>query len=332
MECSIYDIDLNRIAVISTWVSLYWEETYNASGTFQLEVQQASVAPDLLLPDRYCKLSESNTMMIIKAVQVINSKIIASGYPITQILDDRVSTKVISNQNAEIAMRSVVAEMSSWPNLELGELSNIDDVFSAQKSDASVLEYCQIIGQATDIGFRIRHASKAKKLLFECYKPEENKNAKYSTMYGNLTGLEYSKSTASLKNVAIVAGGGEGKSRITVEAGKTELHGADRREMYVDARNLQQEEGESYEEYLQRLIRSGEEKLVGQISIENFKFEIDPQDVQVGDIVTCIIPELNVKLKARVVGITRTSQQNTETVEASIGNPIIIRRDSTWRL
>ena len=132
--------------------------------------------------------------------------------------------------------------------------------------------------------------------------------------------------------MAIVAGGGEGESRITVEAGKTELHGADRREMYVDARNLQQEEGESYEEYLQRLIRSGEEKLVGQISIENFKFEIDPQDVQVGDIVTCIIPELNVKLKARVVGITRTSQQNTETVEASIGNPIIIRRDLTWRL
>ena len=59
MECSIYDINLNRIGVLSTWISMVWEESYNADGSFQIEVQQTTEAADLLKVDRYVGILES---------------------------------------------------------------------------------------------------------------------------------------------------------------------------------------------------------------------------------------------------------------------------------
>lgn len=326
MECNIYDLELNRIGVLSTWVSMVWEERYNTDGSFQIEVQQTEEAAKLLKEDRYAGIKESSTLMIIKAVRISDGKIIASGYPALWVLSDRVSTAVVSNENVESALRSLVSAMDPWPRLELGESAGLTDVFTAEKSDASLLEYCQVIAQAVDIGVRLRHDKKSKKLLFECYKPYVNANARYSTAYGNMGNLEYSSSTASLKNVAIVAGAGEGDARITVQAGATSTTGAERREMYVDARNEQPKDGESDEYYRARLVRYGEEKLVGQVRIENFSFVLDDERASLGDIVTCNVPEIGVKLQVRITGIRRTSQNNGTSVEASVGTPIILRR------
>lgn len=326
MECNIYDIDLNRVGVLNTWVSMVWEESYNADGSFQIEVQQTESVTKLLQVDRYAGIKESNTLMVIKAVQISDGKIIASGYPALWVLTDRVSTAVVSNTNAESALRGLVSSMNPWPRLELGESAGLTDVFAAQKSDASLLEYCQVVAQAVDMGVRLRHDRKQKKLLFECYKPAVNANVRFSTAYGNMGDLEYSSSTASLKNVAIVAGAGEGDARVTVEAGATSTTGAERREMYVDARNEQPEEGEFDENYRARLVRYGEEKLVGQVRIENFSFVLDDDRAKLGDIVTCNSPEIGVKLQVRITGIRRTSQNNGTTVEASVGTPIILRR------
>lgn len=326
MECNIYDIDLNRVGVLNTWVSMVWEESYNSDGSFQIEVQQTESVTKLLQVDRYAGIKESNTLMVIKAVQISDGKIIASGYPALWVLTDRVSTAVVSNTNAESALRGLVSEMNPWPHIELGESAGLTDVFTAQKSDASLLEYCRVIAQAVDMGVRLRHDPKQKKLLFECYKPSVNANVRFSTAYGNMGDLEYSSSTASLKNVAIVAGAGEGDARVTVEAGATLATGADRREMYVDARNEQPEEGESGTDYKARLVRYGEEKLVGQVKIENFSFTIDDERAKLGDIVTCNSPEIGVKLQVRITGIRRTTQNNGTTVEASVGTPIILRR------
>lgn len=326
MECSIYDINLNRIGVLSTWISMIWEESYNSDGSFQIEVQQTIEVSNLLKVDRYVGIAESNTLMIIKAVQIENGKIIASGFPVISVLSDRVSTKVVSNENAETALRNLISSADHWPRLELGSIAGITDKFTAEKSDASLLEYCQVIAQSVDMGIRFRHDKKGKKLLFECYKPPINQNAKYSTSYGNMGNIKYSVSTANLKNVAVVAGAGEGSSRVTVMAGRTDLTGSDRREMYVDARGEQPEEGESDESYRARLVRYGEEKLVGQSKIENFSFDLDDNKLSLGDIITCNASEIGVKLNVRVTGIRLTSQNNGTKVEASVGTPIILRR------
>ena len=326
MECNVYDLNLARVGVISTWVSMVWEEQYNSVGSFQIEVQQTNDAARLLKPDMYVGIKESDTLMIIKSVQISDGKIIAAGYPVVYILSDRVSTAIISNTNAETALRGLVSNMEPWPCLELGEPAGLTDTFSAEKSDATLLEYCESVSQAVDFGFKLRFDRKAKKMYFECYKPEKNANLRFSTLYGNMGGIEYSKSTANLKNVAVVAGSGEGDVRITVQAGDVSSVGANRREMYVDARQEQLEEGESDADYKARLVRYGEEKLISQVEIENFKFLLDDKRAKLGDLVTCNVPEIGVKLEVRIVGLTRTSQNNQTTVEASVGTPILIRR------
>ena len=321
MECNVYDLELNRVGVVSTWVSMVWEESYNGEGAFQIELQQSDGVTELFKPDRYCGIAESNTLMIIKSVQVKNGKVIAAGYPATQVLTDRVHTGTIKEQPAETALRGLVSDMDPWPRVELGEEAGLSDVFTAEKSDASVLEFCEIIGEATDMGFRMRHDKKQKKLLFECYKPEKNENARYSTLYGNLTDPEYSVSTAKYKNVAIVV-----SDIVTVTAGNTAATGADRREMFVDARSEAKEDGESDADYRSRLVRYGEEKLIEQVKIENFKFDIDPSTVKLGDIVSCNVPEFGVKLEVRITGISRVSQKNKTEVTATVGTPIVTRR------
>ena len=326
MECNIYDTDLNRIGCLYTWVSMVWEESYNDEGSFQLELQQIDGLSDLLQVDRYCGIKESSTLMVIKAIEIEDNTVLVSGYPATHILADRVSTAVISNQNAETALRGLISDMDAWPNLELGEFAGLSDKFTAQKSDATLLEYCQIISQAVDMGFRLRHDKAQKKLLFECYKPEENPNARFSSLYGNMGDITYSVSSANYKNVAIVAGQGEGDDRITVLAGATDTTGFSRREMYVDARQEQMEEDESETDYRARLVQYGEEKLVGQDIIENISFTVDPDAVSLGDLVFCSLPEIGLKVQVRVTGMMMTSEENGITWEASLGTPIVLRR------
>lgn len=321
MECRIYDLELNRVGIVSTWVSMVWEESYNGDGKFQLEMQYSDGLAGLFQPDRYCGIDDSDILMVIKSVQISDGKITVGGYPAAYVLEERVYTGTVKEQEAETALRDMVSNMKPWPRLELGESAGLSDVFTAEKTASTVLDFCQVIGEAVDMGYRLRHDRKQKKLLFECYKPEKNENARYSTLYGNLTDPEYSLSTAKYKNVAVVVADG-----VTVTAGNTAATGAERREMFVDAKSKTKEEGESDSAYRSRLARYGEEKLVGQVKIENFKFTIDPATVKLGDIVSCNVPEFGVKLEVRITGISRVSQKNKTGVTATVGTPIVTRR------
>ncbi len=326
MECSVYGVDLNRIGAVSTWVSMLWQEEYNTMGMFQLEMQQRDGLLELFQPGRYCGIPESDTLMVLNSVQARRGSIVVSGCPATQILAERISTETISEENAEEALRRLVANMEPWPCVSLGRAAGLPDIFPAQKSDASILGYCEKVTQQGEIGFRLRHDKKAKLLLFECYKPPENPNARYSPDYGNVGDVDYSISHSALKNVAVVAGAGEGDARVIVYAGRTDLTGADRREMYVDARNIQPEDGETDMDYRARLVRYGEEKLIGQTEILNLKFSIDDDRAKLGDIIFCRFPALGLQAKVRIIGITRKSQKNTTKLTATVGTPIIIRR------
>lgn len=328
-EFNIYDENLNRIGTVGTWVSLVWSEGYNTIGSFQMELQQKSTLLSLFKIGNYVGRSDFKTLCIIRSVEVNDGKIIVNGHPAASILDERVSTKVISNENAETAMRSLISEMAEWPRVELGALSNISDVFERQTSDKSVLAYCEEIAAEIDAGFILRFDRTNKKLLFEVYKPTENKNLVFATKFGNLANTIYSETDNNYKNVAVVAGAGEGDARITVIVGDTASTGTSRRELYVDARNVQMEENETQDEYKTRLGNYGLEKLAEQIKIRNVSAEVNTDDFgkryELGDIITCILDDVGVKFTSRITGFTMTSQNNQTNIELEFGTPIIRR-------
>ena len=326
---NVYDKDLNRIGTIETWVSLFWQEGYNTVGTFVIECQQTKDVAKLLKVGNYIGRGDFKTLCFIRSVEVRDHLIVANGHPAVNILGERVSTAVIKNQNAEEAMRSLVANMSPWECVEVGELAGITEKFERQISDKTLLEYCEEIAAEIDAGFRFRFDKANKKLLFEVYKPVKNENLVFATKFGNLAEIIYSETDNQFKNVAVVAGAGEGDARTTVTVGNLTASGAARREMYVDARNVQFEEGEAEEAYKTRLENEGLEKLAAQIKIENLSAEINSDDFgkryNLGDVVTCILDDLGVKLDTRIIGFSYTSQNNQAITELEFGKPIIRR-------
>lgn len=320
----VYDINLNRIGALFTWVSLIWEYGYNTLGTFQLEVQQTEQTASLLKRWQYFKIDTDDKPMISTSVYVRDKKIVVNGFPATCILDRRVSDVVINNKLAEVSMFQLVNDMSPWENLRTGELKGLQPKFTNQVSDKSILEYCEIIGQATDTGFYIR--KDGKELLFECYMPELNPNLKFSEQHGNLADIILALSDTKDYNVCVVAGMATETERITVTVGDVDSTGYKRREIYVDARDVQQEESETMEHYVERLRQRGISKLAEMVSVETIEFCIEDDRARLGDLVSVKVPEFGLQLITRIVTEKYKSQGNRTIRTISVGTPLSVLR------
>ena len=125
---NVYDINLNRIGMLLTWISLLWEHCYNTVGNFQLEVQETAENAKLLRPWTYFRLNDDDRPMIATSVQLRDKKIVVRGYPATYILQKRVSDIVISDRNAEEAMFEIAPSRGH-------ELKQSQRIFQAHQYD-----------------------------------------------------------------------------------------------------------------------------------------------------------------------------------------------------
>ena len=326
MIISFYDKNLELITVISRWVSLLGVNTYNTMGAFTLELRSNANISQLMKDFFYCTIdNDDENPYIVMSAQSVDGSVVFTGFPCTYIFSKRASTTIIKNKNAEQAMKSLVDGMSPWDNLTTGEIQGFTDTFDNQISDKQVLEYLQGISQATDIGFKV--VKEGQKLVFKCFKPSVNNNVKYSTSLRNVANLEYFKSDNDYYNVAIVAGAGEGSKRVTVTAMLGNPTGTDRRELYVDARNEQPEDGETTNAYKQRLAQFGLQKLTETLKVETLNFLVkESDDVKLGDIINVSLDEFDISIQARVVEEQILNQNNTTVRTISVGTPINIRR------
>ena len=125
--------------------------------------------------------------------------------------------------------------------------------------------------------------------------------------------------------MAVVQGAGEGANRATVTVGLTDAAGADRRELYVDARDVQpdEEKGETNTspDYLQRLMDRGTNKLLEQLRTGSIEVSLDA-DLSPGDVAICTLPELGYKATVRVADVITQSQSDGTTRTLRLGTPV----------
>ena len=229
----VYDIRLNLLGRIESWVSLVWPERYNVYSDTQgaqLELHDTTALQALCRPDRYLWLVGSDRLMRIVSAQKSDHKLVIAAKDAACILDERGHTDTLSNFAAEETLRSLVSRAAAWPCLELGDAAGLTDTYSGEVKPGSLLSIAEQVCQELDIGFRLRFDPAEKKLLFELYRPLLDRNARYAPQYGNLTDLTYTESTADYKNVVIVVGGDA-----TVTVGAESAAGIARRELVVDA-------------------------------------------------------------------------------------------------
>lgn len=332
MRLDVLDADtLVRVGWVDVWVSIYWDSPYYSEGGFTLEVRPTAENLQLLKEGRWVVRSDESPRIPMRicsrANQNEDANLVVSGYPATWILTKRVSAATIKGQNAEQAMRGLVSAMRPWPRLELGTEYGFDTTFSKQTSGGTVFDYCQTIGQACDLGFRIVLDGKGadKRLLFECFRPTFDPNNRFSPKWGNLLNAGWSFADTDYANVALVQGAGEGSARATVWVGDVDTTGADRREMYIDARDIQPDEdsGETTasQSYLQKLADRGGEKLLAQLRTGSIEFDVDDDVLQVGDVLSASLPQLGYTAMVRVADIITQSQDSGTTRTIRLGTP-----------
>lgn len=197
-----------------------------------------------------------------------------------------------------------------------------------QKTGGELYDSLTSLASENDLGFSILFDPENKRLIFEVRKgvdrTENNSDSTepvvFSTELEDILSSSYYSNGQDEKNVAFVQGEDKGTNRKSVIVGASDSGGFDRKELYVDARDLQSEvyneDGTSTplskEEYESTLSQRGREKLSEYPLVETFEAQIRQfGDVQYeygkdyfkGDKVTIIDEELGISVSARITKV-----------------------------
>ena len=326
MKIKIFDKDLNNILFVDgQFVSCLWSEGYNTVGSFCLELIDTAEYRKKIREDFYAGRSDRDTLMVIKTVEFRDGRIIASGKQATAILDDVAMIGTIqAGVNIDSAVKNAYNNSAKFRKLNFAE-TNVGVKSTHQISNASFGEVCSTLCADTGLGIRVKKAGA--ELLAEFYQPQENQNLIFSKQYGNLSEPEIILSTEGAKNYAIVFGQGEGEDRIHTTVDMT--NGQDRRELVVDANDLQMDDGETMDDYLKRLESRGIEKLLECQSVFSCSFIPSEKDFgnkyDLGDVLTVNLSEYGLKLKARVSKFSQKSQSNKTETTVEVGQIVVLR-------
>ena len=326
MNLNLYDKDLNRIAIIgSQYVSCLWSEGYNTVENFTLELNATDDYKKKVQDDFYVGRDDRPTLMVIKTVRIAGGKIVASGKQSTRVLDDVSFVGTIeSGSEIDTSIKNAYNGSNKYHNVEFAD-TNLQIKYDHQISNKSFLELCETMCQSKDVGLRAVRSGGV--VSVEFYQPEEKENLVFREEFGNLTIDSLSTSTENYKNYAIVLGEGEGESGIRVDVDLT--NGSERREMIVKAVGLNLEDGETEESYRSRLEAVGTEKLLGKTKTMSCAFTPYANDFgkkyDLGDLLTVLMPDYGITLKARVSKFTQKSQNNKTTTSIEVGE-ITIKR------
>lgn len=327
MKITVFDEKLVKKSAIYSWVSLSWRPEYNDIGFFILSMRHSSENFNSIKEGWFLTFDEdeTKTIMLVDTVQVNKGIVAFSGKSAAVLLKRRVSTTVIFGQNVETAIQRLISDMEPIDIFSLGESEGITDadVFVDQVSDKQIIDYVKTIAQSCDVGFKT--IRQGEKIVFSLYKPDINNTIKFAQKFGNVGKEKYTKTETEYYNVALVAGAGEGDERITVWSGNTELTDMDRRELYVDARDLRLEEDESMDSYKQRLTARGEQRLLEQVVFEDISFEVS-DNVQLGEIINVYLDKIGLSIQARITSLNYVVQNNKLKKTIDVGIPIKLNR------
>lgn len=165
-----------------------------------------------------------------------------------------------------------------------------------QNSHGTVLEAVQKLAETYQFGLKeYAHKSPPGRNYLELFKPEDKSSwIEFSARNDNLLNEVFEQSILDLATIALVYGEGEGRDRISVRVTEGGDMSYERREIYVDARDLQRTDGMSELDYKELLKVRGKQKLAEQKAVLSLSGSINPhdtlfrlhEDYDVGDVVT----------------------------------------------
>lgn len=320
MDIYVLDQTLTPIAVIDAYESLIWTTRYYTPGDFELYLPVDNNLLSILKIGNYLRRFDNDRIMIIEKIEITTdvengNYLIVTGRSAESILARRIVwAQTNLNGKAEQGIRRLISENVISPdiaarkisNFKLGSLQNYSETISLQTTGDLLSEIVNQICTANKWGWKVT-LDEDKNFVFDLYKGIDN-GVIFSPEFDNLINSNYQYDNSESANVALVAGEGEGIARRTQIVGSAE--GIDRREIYVDARDVSSNDSEiSESQYNELLAQRGDEKLNETASKESFESEVEynttyhyKTDYNIGDVVT-VENEYGITAKSRIIEI-----------------------------
>lgn len=336
------DYVFEQVGDINQYTTLIWPDAFNGYASFELWAPITDDNAILLKRGNVIWTGGENAAIveIVKAVVDENGEkeFDVKGRTLEKYLTDRIvwgtylSRGFTSTIMYDLVDKNCINPSNS--NRKIKWLENSVDtkvgkyVSEYQKTGGEVYDALVNLATDSDIGFSVVFDPRNKKLIFDVRagvdrtynNPEGNDPVVFSTELEDILSSSYYSNDQDLKTVVMVQGEDRGELRKTILTGEVNGRGFNRRELYVDARDLQSEiydeNGElitlTEEEYSSTLIQRGDEKLAECITTEIFEAQIRQfgdiqyvfgEDYVKGDKVTVIDEQLGIQVSARITEV-----------------------------
>lgn len=348
MEIRIYDREMNFIGVIENQSSFQWNRKYNGVGDYELHMPITDDNARMVALGNLVWFRGAVEVGVMESIKFTMYRgattIVVTGRFAESYMDRRlIRPRLNFSGTVEDAMRKILDDAEPIPNVVLGDRLGLTDRVEFQATYKEVLAYEEKLAQSVNYGFRFRPNFTDKTLTFEIYQgvdhsmqQSDHNRVVFSESYGNLNEIDYMQNNQLLKNVAYVGGEGEGIDRTFITIGDDTLEGLDRREVFVDAKDVQKEEGMTDAEYIALLQTRGYEKLNEDTEARSIELETNPdgnfvykRDYNVGDIVTIKKANWGIQTNLRVTAITEVYEKGYVKVVPTFGTPLATSID--WK-
>ena len=329
MEVYVLNKSFEMIGVIDVFKSLIWTKRYYTFGDFELYIPADSNVLQYIKHDYYLQRKDDDAVMIIEKLRIATDAengdyFIVSGRSLESILLRRVFRKQFVLNNSGYLSDAVSAMLTEcttdqgtsrpqgYRSLPITvEQNTFDGQMNIQFTGQTLLDAIISICQPKDVGIKVTLSGQS--MILSMYHGQEVL-VTFSPDFDNLISSEYSFDTSNLRQLAYIAGEGEGDDRRIMTVQNVPFIytpiGIDFREMFVDARDLSSNNGQiSAPEYTNMLSARARQKLAENSIVESFEASIVPEmtyhyktDYNLGDVVT-VTNEYGITSKPRIIEI-----------------------------
>lgn len=349
MDLLFLNKDFNICNIVDTFENLAWNRKYFDVGNFSIELILDTYK---LLQQNYVKYLYCKDFKELAKIETLennstNTKntVILTGRFLENLLEDRVITTTQNYRGTtEQIARNIVNDFCincsyPIPKLQLGEYKGLgsNQVYQITGKDVKTILYELL--KMDGLSYSIDYDYEKNILVFNVWsglnRTESQTNNSWATFCKNFENIQndkYSIDETQYKNVVFVAGEGTAGDRIVVEVNRAKDI-EERKELYVDARDLQQSDDMTSAEYKSLLYQRGLEKLQENNRVEVTEFEVDSnsnleykKDYDLGDIVTYKNDNLDLYVENRIVEISEIFEGQDKKINIVFGDDYNIKK------
>ncbi len=359
MDLILLDKDFKICGIVEKYTSLRWIRRYFSVGEFELVMSSEYL--ETAKGAAYIYHTANDETAIIEDVLYISDgggSLVLSGRMLEALLYDRVivGTEVYKG-NLESILRSVLMENAmvgarKIDKLTLGPSHSFANQVNCQVTGKTLADTYYTLLYPHGMSYKLRYDYLEDRIFFEVYAgvdrssvQTKNANVIFSSSYENIRSLAYHRNDAEEKNYVTVAGCGLGADRVIYTIDRTSP-GKRRRELYVDARDLQKrvydsegnESAVSDQEYILMLDERGKEKLkkhsleeTVEVVVEDSARPTYREDFDLGDVCDVIDTSIGFDGRLRLTEVREITAYGTRRTEAVFGEARRTDLNNIWR-